>query len=72
MSQVELSVVIARLDIGGGVNSINSNSTVVLANLDVIDKLRIAILTSVSAQAHHFGVGGNSYGVIPKPNGVTN
>jgi hypothetical protein len=48
------------------------NTTVVLVNLDVIDKLRIVILPSVSAQAYHFGVGRKSYGVIPEPNGVTN
>jgi hypothetical protein len=46
--------------------------TVVLVNLDVIDKVRIVILPSVSARAYYFGVVSNSVDVIPKPNGVTN
>ena len=43
----------------------------VLVNLDVIDKLRIVILPSVSARAYYFGVVSNSVHIIPESNGVT-
>ena len=45
--------------------------TVALVNLDVIDKLRIVILPSVSARAYYFGVVSNSLHIIPESNGVT-
>jgi hypothetical protein len=49
----------------------SDQSMVVLVNLDVIGKLRIVILPSVSARAYYFGVVSNSLHIIPESNGVT-
>ena len=39
--------------------------TVVLLNLNVIDRLRIVILPPISAQAYYFGVVSNSLYILP-------